>query len=103
MKNGKITSCVKECSDYDKSLRQCSIGRIKPPTIKGGLDAVRTYRMLHGGIEFNYCCPRTYTGAKIKEILVAEAKEKVLEKTYRQELESMGESINDLKRRLNNA
>ena len=99
MKDGKITACTKECSNWRRDVNRCALGKINPPTIKGGVDAA-------GVMGISYICGLTYRGHKVREKLIAEldaernAEGETAQDTYRRTLDEMGNSIDFLKREL---
>lgn len=60
----EIRKCSK-CGHYSRSLQRCLLGKINPPTIKGGVDAVRF-------MGFSYICGYAKYYDKIKAELVKE-------------------------------
>lgn len=99
MKNGLITSCTKECSNYRFDVRRCGLGKVNPPTIKGGKEAA-------GIMGLDYICGLTYRGRQVRTQLIDEmdaernAEGETARDTYRRTLDEMGENINFLKREL---
>lgn len=72
----KIRKCS-ECSRYPRPLLRCLDGKINPPTIKGGVDAVKLMGL-------SYICPFAKYYDKIKAVLVSEMEnkqEKILSST----------------------
>lgn len=59
----------RECSTYSTKLKRCSIGKICPPTIKGGIDAVQWMGM-------SYICSKSPYYQKIFNAILQEAKTK---------------------------